>query len=202
MTGTGSTSSTRERILAAAAEIIQEDGVTARLSVRTVAARAEVSTGSLRHHFPTQQALRDELTQRIYDWVLPSRGIEDASVPARDRLVQCLRQVLAPTGTGEQAREAMTTLTASFISAEQTESVREVYLAMDRDGRQRIEGWLRAVSGEVDLPEAEIPRRARFLASVLIGLGLERALPAEDSLARTETETLYLAADAALRPAD
>src|SRR5690606_13815979 len=76
---------TRERILAAAAAILGEDGMAARLSVRAVAARAGVSTGSLRHHFPTQQRLRDEVMRRINDWIAPAERIRDASLPARDR---------------------------------------------------------------------------------------------------------------------
>lgn len=193
--------STRERILAAAAAIIGEDGVTARLSVRTVAARAEVSTGSLRHHFPTQQELRDEVMRRIYDWLLPQEPPEDSGVPPRDRLVRHLREVLAAAGTGHQAREAMAVLTSSFIAAEQTNALREAYLAMQRDGQRRMEGWLRVLAADGALPLESVPRAARFLGTVLSGLSLERALPADDSLAQSETETLYAAADAVLTPA-
>jgi len=51
------TRSSRDRILIAAAGMIGEDPA-ARLSVRAVAARAGVSTGSLRFHFPTQRCRR------------------------------------------------------------------------------------------------------------------------------------------------
>ena len=91
---------TREKILKAAAEMIAED-VTTTLSVRAVAARAGVSTGSLRFHFPTQRALQDEVLTRIYEHFIPGDPIRDPSRPARDRLVECLRQVLAP---GRRAR--------------------------------------------------------------------------------------------------
>lgn len=192
---------TRERILAAAAGIIGEDGVTARLSVRAVAARAEVSTGSLRHHFPTQQVLRDEVMSRVYDWMLPDISIDDTTVPPRDRLVHCLRQVLDMSGTGSEARHSMVLLMENFVTVEQTEAMREAYLAMQRDGQRRMEGWLGTLAEEVDtLPVADIPRSARHLGTVLNGLALERALPAEDSLAQRESEALYAAADMALAP--
>ncbi|GAA1491597.1 TetR/AcrR family transcriptional regulator [Brachybacterium sacelli] len=192
---------TRERILAAAAGIIGEDGVTARLSVRAVAARAEVSTGSLRHHFPTQQVLRDEVMSRVYDWMLPDISIDDTAVPPRDRLVHCLRQVLDMSGTGSEARHSMVLLMENFVTVEQTEAMREAYLAMQRDGQRRMEGWLGTLAEEVGtLPVADIPRRARHLGTVLNGLALERALPAEDSLAQRESEALYAAADMALAP--
>lgn len=192
--------STRERILEAAAAVIGEDGIAARLSVRAVAARAEVSIGSLRHHFPTQQKLRDEVMRRIYDWMLPEGSIRDTAVPARDRLVQHLREVLAMGGTGAEARTAMTRLTSSFIAAEHTEPVREAFLATQHDAERRMVEWLRALAEDLDIPEADLPRRARFLGTVLSGLSLERALPSEDSLAQMETETLYAAADAVLTP--
>lgn len=191
---------TRERILAAAAAIIGEGGVSARLSVRAVAARAEVSTGSLRHHFPTQQQLRDEIMRRTFDLLLPPSDIHDTSVPARDRLVRCLRRVLDMGGAGSEARQNMSRLTGAFIEVEQTETLREAYLAVQRDGQRRMEEWLRVLAADGALPEQEIRRRARFLGTVVNGISLERALPAEDSLAQVETETLYAAADAALAP--
>lgn len=192
---------TRERILAAAADIIAEDGVTAKLSVRAIAARVGVSTGSLRHHFPTQQELRDAVMGRVYDWLVPGADIHNTAIPARDRLVECLRQVLASAGIGAEAREAMTTVTTSFISAEQTEQVRETYLAIQRDAQRRIEDWLHILGEEGGLPTADdVPRLARFLGTVLDGVALERALPAEDALARLETQTLHVAADSVLGP--
>ncbi|WP_240372317.1 TetR/AcrR family transcriptional regulator [Brevibacterium zhoupengii] len=192
-------SSTRERILAAAADIIAEDGVTAKLSVRAIAARVGVSTGSLRHHFPTQQALRDEVMRRTYDWMLPDSDIHNSTIPARDRLVECLRQVLAAAKAGAEAREAMTAVSTAFIVADQTEQVRETYLAIQRDGQRRTEDWLRVLADEGEIPNrGDIPRFARFLCTVLDGIALERALPAEDSLAQLETQTLYLAVDAVL----
>ena len=59
----------RERVLAAAAAMLAED-VTATLSVRAVAARAEVSTGSLRFHFPTQRALQDAVLARSAQYAM------------------------------------------------------------------------------------------------------------------------------------
>lgn len=38
----------------------------------------------------------------------------------------------------------------------------------------------------------------RFLLTVLQGLSIERALPAEDSILKSETETLYMAVDCVL----
>ncbi|MFE7571468.1 TetR/AcrR family transcriptional regulator [Streptomyces sp. NPDC057539] len=188
---------TRDRILAAAAAMIGEDP-SVNLSVRAVAARAGVSTGSLRHFFPTQRELRDAVLAAIYDHVVSEDGIHDRSVSARDRLVNCLRQVLAPAGVGEQAREAWGRLFETFIAPEPTDEVRAAYLAMDREGQRRIESWLAILTREGALAAGENTRRARFLMTVLNGLATERALPAEQSILRSETETLYMAVDCVL----
>jgi hypothetical protein len=38
----------------------------------------------------------------------------------------------------------------------------------------------------------------KFLLTVLNGLSIERALPADDSILKSETETLYMAVDCVL----
>ncbi|WBC13005.1 TetR/AcrR family transcriptional regulator [Micromonospora sp. WMMA1998] len=187
----------RERILAAAAAMFAED-VTTTLSVRAVAARAGVSTGSLRFHFPTQLALRDAVLARIYGEMLPDDPIRDRSAPPRDRLVNCLRQVLAPAGVGEQAREAWTNAHRAYIAPDPTEKVRAAYFAVERQGQRRVEYWLGVLADEGVLPKEDHGRRVRFLLTVLNGLSIERALPAGDSILKAETETLYMAVDCVL----
>ncbi|NGN65620.1 TetR/AcrR family transcriptional regulator [Streptomyces sp. A7024] len=188
---------TRDKILAAAAAMIGEDTASS-LSVRAVAARAGVSTGSLRHFFPTQRELRDAVLATIYHHVVSEEWIHDRSLPPRDRLVNCLRQVLAPAGVGDQAREAWRKLYEAFIAPEPTDEVRAAYLAMDREGQRRVESWLATLTQEGALAAGDNTRRARFLMTVLNGLATERALPAEESILRSETETLYMAVDCVL----
>lgn len=197
MTQDDSNTGSRERILAAAAAMLAED-VTARLSVRAVAARAGVSTGSLRFHFPTQRALQDAVLARIYGHLFPDDPIHDRSLAARDRLVSCLRQILAPAGVGKQARAAWGEAYRMFIAPEPTEEVRAAYLALEREGSRRVEYWLTVLADEGALPREDHARRVRFLLTVLQGLSIERALPAEDSILRSETETLYTAVDCVL----
>ncbi|RKS08554.1 TetR family transcriptional regulator [Nocardiopsis sp. Huas11] len=190
--------SSRDRILTAAAEMVGENPA-ARLSVRAVAARAGVSTGSLRHHFPTQRALQDAVLTGLYDVAFPGEPIHDTDLPARDRLVGCLRQLLAPTGTGEQARQAWRQIYASLISTEPTEASREGYLAIERQAQHRVEYWLSVLADARELPEGDNTARAKFLLTVINGLSLERALPGSESLLASENTTLYTAVDSVLR---
>jgi AcrR family transcriptional regulator len=194
-TGTGS----RDKVLRAAMAMFGEDPGT-RLSVRAVAARAGVSTGSLRYHFPTQRALQDAVLAGIYDVVAPGDRVHDRSAPARDRLIGCLRQVLALAGVGEQARAGWSQIFKTYIEPAPTDEIRAAYLAIEREAQRRVEYWLTVLSNEGALAEGDHSRQARFLVTVLNGLSIARALPAEESILAAETETLHAAVDHVLRP--
>lgn len=185
---------TREKILQAAAEMLAED-MAAKLSVRAVAARAGVSTGSLRFHFPTQRALQDSLLARIYEHLLPGDAIRDRTLPPRERLLNCLRQVLAPLGTREDARTAWGTVYRAFIEPEPTEEVRAAYLRFEREAERRVEHWLTVLEEEGAVSPGHHTRNLRFLLTVLNGLSVERALPSGESVLIAETETLNAAVD-------
>jgi AcrR family transcriptional regulator len=186
--------SSRDMVLRAAMAMFGEDPG-ARLSVRAVAARAGVSTGSLRHHFPTQRALQDAVLAGIYDVVAPDDRIHDRSVPARDRLIDCLRQVLTLAGVGEQARAGWSEIFKTYIEPEPTEETRAAYLAIEREAQRRVEYWLTVLGNEGALAEGDHGRQARFLVTVLNGLSIARALPSGESILAAETETLHAAVD-------
>ncbi|MGJ9425925.1 TetR/AcrR family transcriptional regulator [Nesterenkonia halotolerans] len=189
--------SSREKVLAAAAAMMAESPTT-RLTVRAVAARAGVSVGSLQFHFPTQRALQDALLERVYDHLMPDDPIRDLTLSARDRLVACLRQVLAPAGVGDKAREAWSNAWEMFIEPEQTDDVRSAYAALERENLRRITYWLATLAKDGALPSGNHTQRAKFLMTVLNGLSIERALPTGESVLLAETSTLYLAVDAVL----
>lgn len=184
----------RDKVLLAAMQLFGENPA-ANLSVRAIAARAGVSTGSLRHHFPTQRALQEEMLTRIYDLVAPDEDIHDRSIPAQDRLVGCLRQVLAPAGAGEQARKALRTVVEQFVAPEPDEELRAAYAAIEQEAHRRVQYWLTVLADEGALAPGDNARRARFLITVVNGLGLERALPGDHSTLQSESETLYSAVD-------
>jgi TetR/AcrR family transcriptional regulator, cholesterol catabolism regulator len=189
---------TRDKILIAAATMLSENPA-ARLSVRAVAARAGVSMGSLRHHFPTQRALQDAVLAGIYELVFPDDPIHDTALPARERLVGCLRQMLAAAGTGKQARESWTKVYELLIAPEPTDDSRAAYLALERQAQHRVEHWLAILAADGSLPDGDNAERARFLLTVVDGLSVARAYPGAESRLASETATLFLAADAVLR---
>lgn len=188
----------RAKVLIAACEMIGEDPAST-LSVRAVASRAGVSMGSLRHHFPTQRALRDAVLRTIYDVATSGDDvIYDRSVPARDRLVQCLRQVLAPTA-GDEARKGWIKIFDAFIAPEPTEETRSAYRAMVAEGTRRMEHWLTVLSDEGALVDGDVTQQASYLNAVVNGVSIERALPADLSILESENAVLYLAVDALVK---
>lgn len=186
--------SSRDKILWAAATMLGEEPATAP-SVRAVAARAGVSTGSVQHHFPTQRELMDEVLVLVYDAVLPDDSVHDSSIPARDRLVASLQRLLALTVEGLDPRDAWGQAFDRYVRPAPTEAAREEYLASERELLRRIEYCLTVLQDEGSLAPGDNSRRARFLHTVVSGLSVAQAFPAETSLLQVELDVLRTAAD-------
>lgn len=184
----------RDRILWAATTMLGE-GPGAILSVRAVAARAEVSTGSLRHHFPTQRKLMDAALGVVYDVLLPEDSIHDSSLPARERLVACLQRLLAPAGEEIDSRDAWRRAFESYVAVEPTQAARDEFLAIDREIRRRLEYCLRVLQGEGAIPAGDNSARVQLLLSVVNGLSIAQVMPTDVPRAQAELDTLRLAAD-------
>lgn len=186
--------SSRDKILWAATTLLGEEPATTP-SVRAVAARAGMSTGSVQHHFPTQRELMDEVLVLVYDLVLPDDSVHDSSIPARDRLVASLQRLLALSVEGLDARDAWGQAFNRYVRPVPTDAARQEFLASERELRRRIEYCLTVLQDEGALAPGDNARRARFLYTVVSGLSIAQAFPAETSLVQTEIEVLRTAAD-------
>lgn len=193
---------TRDKILVAAATMLGEDP-TVRLSVRAVAARAGVSVGSLRHFFPDQRTLLDEVlagVRRIDGASDPAVDVmADTTTSAGDRLLGCLRQILDHVGTGADARESWRRTLRTFVEEVPTPDAVESFQALEEAGRRRVERWLRILHDEGALVDDDVEGQARYLATVLDGLAVERALPMGAAAALAEEATLRRAVAAVVR---
>ncbi|RPF22447.1 TetR/AcrR family transcriptional regulator [Myceligenerans xiligouense] len=183
---------TRSKILIAAATMLGEDPH-ARLSVRAVAARAGVSTGSLRHFFPTQRELIDTVVEGLQTLDLPEDPMRDTSLSPAERLEACLQLLLSAVGTGEKARQNWTSLHDAYVASPVPEDSAHVFSALERLSVDRIERWLAALRDEGVLPPGELEQRARFLLTVVNGLSFERAFPGAHSRVGFERHTLRTA---------
>ncbi|WGW10517.1 TetR/AcrR family transcriptional regulator [Saxibacter everestensis] len=185
----------RDKILWAAATMLGEEPG-AVMSVRAVAARAGVSTGSLQHHFPTKRELMDEVMTLVYDLVLPEDTIHDTSIPARERLMACLQRLLA--SVGADPRDAWRQTFDRYVATEPSEAASAEYLAIERELRRRIEYCLNVIQDEGSLAPGDNARRAQILFTIVNGLSIAQALPSDDSQLATEIDVLYAGVDWAM----
>ncbi len=89
------TASTRERILAAAAECFLKDGYQ-RARMVAVAERAGVSRAGLYLHFPTKEALLAGLNESVIEgWLALSERTLSTEAPALDAIASWIREGLA-----------------------------------------------------------------------------------------------------------
>lgn len=186
--------STRDRIIAATTEMMQEGAP--RLSVRAVAARAGVGASTLRHHFPTQRDLINAALTATYDAAMPDDHIRDTSIPPRDRLRECLWRLLDPLSTPTKSREVWTGLLQMFAEAEGNPRARAGYDAVIEQAERRVRAWLAILEEEGVLAPGDNARRADFLLTFVDGLSIARALPASEQRLEEETKTLAFAVDA------
>lgn len=189
---------TRDKILIAAATMLGEEP-TSRLSVRAVAARAGVSVGSLRHFFPTQQALIDTVVAALYDLDIPDDPMSDSSVGPAERLVACLQLLLSQVGTGDRARQYVRALHDAYVASPPSEDATHSFLALERLNLHRIAKWLSVLRDEGALAADDLDATARFLGTVVNGLSLERALPGDRVRLPFEVMTLTIAVDSILK---
>ncbi|MFB4349548.1 TetR/AcrR family transcriptional regulator [Microbacterium sp. CR_7] len=181
---------TRDRILRAAVSVAQSG---AKVTVRAVAARAGVGMGTLRYHFRTQRELLDAVLSSLYEEALPDERIRDASVPAEDRLVECLQHLLTPVGTEHQARQVWADLYHAFIALDAAPDARAGYIELHRQAARRVESWLSILVEEGALERGDNASRALLLLAVINGLAVQRALPADRAPLETEAHVLRAA---------
>ena len=173
----------REQILDAAGALVAEGGFAA-ASVRAVASRAGIGASTMRYWFPTQEALSAAVAQRMLSSQLDDARIDDASVPAAERLVECLDQFL-PTAEGPEVgprgpvtqAETWFALVASAVGPAVTPIGQALYAGMLDTSRARVEGWLQRLAHEGALSTAEVPVAVLALLTRIDGLVLGLVLP-------------------------
>ncbi|MBC2681407.1 TetR/AcrR family transcriptional regulator [Corynebacterium anserum] len=102
----------REEIIEAARSIMAEAGIEA-MSVRNVAARAGIGASTLRYYFPSHQELLDAVASDAMIGILQDCRIHDQSLPADERLIECLAQFLP---IREEQHASLETLLAAYAS--------------------------------------------------------------------------------------
>ncbi len=156
---------TVERVLAAAAAVVEDGGVAAGTTDR-IAERAGVSVGTLYQYFPSKEAILTALleaelaqtTRRLQAWV----GSALANRPwLRDALADLAGEVLAQRASRPRLRSLL------LEEAVHSDALRERVLAAEAEAGRTLAGWLAAVPG---VRRAEPERGAYFLIHTIQAL--------------------------------
>ncbi|QCB29458.1 TetR/AcrR family transcriptional regulator [Corynebacterium endometrii] len=163
--------SRRDDIVAAARKIAVTEGVEA-ISVRRVAAAAGIGASTLRYYFPTIKDLFSALASGNLDDYLSSEGLEDASVPAVDRLTGLLMQFLPPNDDGVgQLETVLSVHQAAFESGKLVGS--DALRDLNESGEAIVTGWLMKLREQGATLSIDPGEGARLLLAMTNGLALE-----------------------------
>jgi AcrR family transcriptional regulator len=121
--------SSREKILAAAAELVSEIG-SGRLTLDAVAVKAGLSKGGLLYNFPTKDALLQAMVQRLVDEVAAEReALRAQAEPGRNLEARLCTAALLKLRQGKTKEVANGLLAASAENPRLLDPVREVIKA-------------------------------------------------------------------------
>lgn len=166
----------RLQIVQAAQSVIAQEGLGA-LSVRTTAARAGIGASTLRHYFPTQQALFDAVVSDSFNAQLDDLRIADAQVPATDRLLECLAQFLPPSDAEIAQLLNWLTMYTAALGPDRTDQGARALSSLTNLGRQRVVAWLEVLGEQGSLRHPDVERHASLLLAHLDGLCLALLSP-------------------------
>ncbi|MFC6287227.1 TetR/AcrR family transcriptional regulator [Nocardioides sp. GCM10027113] len=173
----------REQILIAAQGIANESGLSA-MTVRNVAERAAIGASTLRHYFPTQQALYDAVVGRSFDSQLSDRRIRDRRVGAARRLVECLAQFLPEHERDRHRLDGWVGLYAAAVGPARTDAGGRLLSSLAGHARTRVDGWLAVLDSESRLQPGSREQHTTTCLALVDGLCLGLvARPAEVSVA-------------------
>lgn len=194
--------STRRRILEAAVELAREKGLGA-LSVRSAAAAAGVGATTLRNYFPTQALLHSAVAAEFVSVSLSDRRIADPSLPAGQRLAECLEQFLPSEQDPLAALEGWMEYYRLSFGPEAVAGVREMLVAGRRSSADALERWLLLLDGEGHGLRAGVAELTTMLLAFIDGLHLTMLtdpdrldVPAAQRLLRSFVTTSVLVDDA------
>ncbi len=166
----------RVRILDAAAQVVSEAGLGG-ATVRAVATAAGVGMGTLRHYFPTQRDLHDEVVRRVLEDTIQDFDIRDASRDSGDRLVRCMLQFLPDDATAQELLNVWFGLYRHALEPGANGLSRQFLEVAIQRAHRRVGDWLEILADEGAVDRGRIPELVLLLNAVISGVCLEIITP-------------------------
>ncbi|WP_158254050.1 TetR/AcrR family transcriptional regulator [Cryobacterium sp. Y50] len=164
------------RILDAAAQVVSEAGLGG-ATVRAVATAAGVGMGTLRHYFPTQRDLHDEVVRRVLEDTIQDFDIRDASRDSGDRLVRCMLQFLPDDATAQELLNVWFGLYRHALEPGANGLSRQFLEVAIQRAHRRVGDWLEILADEGAVDRGRIPELVLLLNAVISGVCLEIITP-------------------------
>ncbi len=170
----------RAQILDAASALVTEGGYSA-ATVRAVAARAGLGASTIRYYFPSQDHLCTAIAQQRLTTEIKDFRIDEAEVPAVDRLVECFMQFLPPTDERIGELDMWFAFMSTAMGPSATPLGKAMLTGMTATARERSASWLSVLASEGWTTAVPEEQALNTLWSRLDGLAM--ALLTEGSVA-------------------
>lgn len=183
--------SRRDDIIAAAIRLAErsEPGQ-AKLSVRAVAREAGVGASTLRHYFPTQSDLHEEIARSVMDASVKDFAIADSTLDPGQRLFDCCAQLLPNHDHRDLQLETWSTVHLKALGPERRDVSRRLLDHAHDVTYDCLRRWLGVLSDEGHLDPAEVGPGSIALFTMLDGLALHSIITPERITVDTAREQL------------
>lgn len=165
--------SRRDDIIAAAIRLTERSNPgEATLSVRAVAREAGVGASTLRHYFPTQADLHEEIARSVMDVSVKDFAITDSALDPGQRLFDCCAQFLPTHEDRELQLDAWSTVHLKALGPENRDVSRRLLDHAHDVTYDCLHRWLGTLVDEGHLDAAEVGPASIALATMLDGITL------------------------------
>lgn len=150
-----------------------------RLSVRAVAKEAGIGASTLRHYFPTQGALYQEVAKRSLQNVVQDFSISDSSRDPAERLLECCSQFLITHEHRDAQLELWFAMHLNAIGPNPREGSHPLLEHAHDITYDSLHRWLGILAEEGHLDPAEVAPSATILFTAIDGMALHAIITPE-----------------------
>ena len=162
----------------------------AKLSVRTIAKEAGIGASTLRHYFPTQNALYQEVARRSMQTVVQDFAIADSSIDPAERLYEVCAQFLINDELRDIQLETWFKMHLNALGPDPREGSHELLRYGHEITYDSLHRWLGILADEGHIDPAEVAPSATLLFTAIDGMALHSIITPERMTVETVHDTV------------
>ncbi len=172
--------SRRDEIIDAAIRLAESSAPgEATLSVRAIAKEAGIGASTLRHYFPTQNALYQEVARRSMQTVVQDFSISDSSIDPAERLYEVCAQFLINDELKDIQLETWFKMHLNALGPNPHEGSHSLLEHAHEITYDSLHRWLGILADEGHLDPAEVTPSATLLFTAIDGMALHSIITPE-----------------------